>query len=287
MGKKNILLLVMPAFAVISFIFYYPGLMSLFSSFTSGTLGKSGQFIGFNNYALAFNNPFIHKALGVTLYFTFVGVGMSFLVGLAMALIVNQKFRGRGILRTLWILPWAVAPVAAAMMFKWIFHGSFGALNSVLMQTGISSGLNWLSEPFLALNSLMFIDMWEWAPFMMLILLAGLQRIPPDLYKAAKVDRANVWHRFRHVTLPFLIWPATIALLIRVAFSIRVFDIIYVLTAGGPALATKTLNYYVYKEIFVYTKYGYGSAVGYFMMLFSAMIVVSYFLLARRRGGGL
>ena len=200
-----------------------------------------------------------------------------------MALVVNENFKGRGILRGVFLIPYMMAPVASATMWKWMFNNSYGVFNSLLMQMNMGS-VPWLAEPLLALNSVVVVTAWFWAPFSMIILLGGLQTIPVELYKAAKVDGAKIWNRFRHVTLPHLLPFIGIVLIFKIAIISRLPDIIFIMTRGGPQTSTKVLSFYSWEQSFKYLKFGMGSAIGYYIMIVSLIAIGIVYYLLKRRG---
>ena len=281
------LLFILPVVVLILFVYFYPLLNSLYISFHRWILPliptKGTPFVGFSNYASILTSSIFRNSLTVTLYYVGVSVGLSLLIGLGMALVVNENFKGRGILRGIFLVPFLMAPVASAIMWKWMFDYSAGVINSLFMQTGIGL-IPWLSNPFLALNSAVLVTSWYWAPWVMIILLGGLQSTPVQLYKAAKVDGANALNRFRHVTLPFLFPFIGITTIFQLAVLMRLPDIIYVLTAGGPGGFTKVLSYTAWEQSFKYTKFGIGSAIGYFIMIISLIAIGVVYYLLRHRG---
>lgn len=281
------LLFILPVVILILFIYFYPLCESLFISFHRWKLPeipiRGTPFVGFSNYVSLFSSPIFHTSLLVTLYYVGVSVGLAFLIGMGMALVVNEKFKGRGILRGVFLIPYMMAPVACAVMWKWMFNHSYGVFNSLLMQAGAGS-VPWLAEPFLALNSVVVVTAWFWTPWVMIILLGGLQTISLDLYKAAKVDGANAWNRFQHITLPSLLPFIGIASILMLAVLFRLPDIIYMITAGGPGVSTKVLSYYSWEQSFKYMKFGTGSAIGYYIMIVSLITIGVIFYLLKRRG---
>jgi len=279
--KRTGLLLILPALIIIGLAYYFPTFFSFYMSFHKWFLPqveRSGtQFIGVKNYIDLFLSSSFWYSLFITVYYVIISVGISFIFGLIEALVLNQGFRGRGWLRGIFLLPWALSPLVAGFMWEWIYHPSYGSLNSLLLQLGVvSSPIRFLSSTFLALNSIIFVDIWQWTPFIMVVLLAGLQVIPQELYESAKIDGANVWERFRHITIPLLVPIIYIVLFLRIAWSFRLFDLVYVLTRGGPGSSTKVLTYFAYEQAFSYLKMGAGSAIG-FTVMFLSLIVLAIF----------
>ena len=205
------------------------------------------------------------------------------LLGLAMALVLNESFRGRGWLRAIVLIPWAMPTVVSSQMWRFIFNDRYGLFNYLLF--GDATQLYWapLAEPGLALLSIMVADIWKTSAFAALILLAGLQGIPGDLYEAASVDGASAWQKFRHVTLPLIKPALLLALLFRTIDSLEVFDLVFVMTQGGPADTTNLLQFYGYKKSFAEGMIGYGSAIAVVVFLLSLVLVNSLFSSARNQ----
>ncbi|MGH9795647.1 MAG: carbohydrate ABC transporter permease [Candidatus Acidiferrales bacterium] len=228
------------------------------------------QFNGLENYRFLAEDPRFWNALGNTAYFVVAAVGLELALGLGFAMLLHRSFPGRGVARALVLVPWAVPTVVAARFWEWIFNADFGVLNYLL---GVR--INWLGDPFWAMHAAIVADVWKSTPFVVLLLLAGLQVIPEDLYRAARVDGANAWQAFRHVTLPLLRPVIFLVLLFRSMDAARVFDLIFVLTGGGPANETETLVVYSYKLMYRTLQFGYGStvAVATFVCIFGMSMV--------------
>ncbi len=242
-------------------------------------------FIGFRNYEQLFANPQFITALVNTFVFVVVSIALEFVIGLGYALLLREQFRGYGILRGIVLLPWMMSPVVVAFVWSWLLNGSFGILNHVLLQLGvISANINWLSTPGLALPVIILVDVWRTTPFVMLVLLAGLQTIPAELYEAAKIDGAGAWQRLWRITLPLLKPAATIAFLMRVIIALRFFDIVWVMTRGGPAGTTEMLGTLGYKQSIMSMNMGSGSAITTIIFILSFVVSIGYMrmLLTRR-----
>jgi ABC-type sugar transport system permease subunit len=198
-----------------------------------------------------------------------------------MALVMNEVFHGRGLLRAVVLIPWAVPTVVSSQMWRFIFNDRYGLVNFVLFGGDASRYLAPLADPHLALAAIMIAEVWKTAPFAGLILLAGLQAIPDDLYDAASIDGATSWQKFRHVTLPLIRPALLLALLFRTIDGLRVFDLVFVMTQGGPADATNVLSFYGYKKIFAEGMVGYGSAVAVTVFLLSLILSLTYLRILR------
>ena len=236
------------------------------------------EFQALANYAQLFADPRFVKSLLNTIYITVVAVGLELILGLGIALLIHQHFPGRGLARAAILIPWAIPTVVSAKMWEWILNPGFGVLNYVL-----GTNAHWLGHPVLAIHSVILVDVWKTTPFAALLLLAGLQVIPEDLYRASRVDGASAWKRFFHITLPLLKPVILITILFRTLDTFRIFDVVYVLTGGGPANTTETLSVYAYKLYFQTLDFGYGSAVSVIIfLLIMAMSSIYLWLLVRR-----
>jgi multiple sugar transport system permease protein len=235
------------------------------------------EFLGLGNYSFLAGDRRFWSAARHTGYFTFCAVSLEMLLGLGLALLLHLQFPGRAIARALVMIPWAVPSVVAARFWAWIFNADFGVLNYLL---GVR--INWLGDPFWALNAAVAADVWKTTPFVVLLLLAGLQVIPEDLYRAARIDGANRWQSFRYITLPLLLPVILLVLLFRTMDAARVFDLVFVLTGGGPANASETLVVYAYKLLYRNLQFGYGSAISVATFLFILGLSLIYVFLLRR-----
>jgi multiple sugar transport system permease protein len=254
--RRQALLLVAPAVGVLALVALYPLAAALLLSLQRVILvfGER-EFIGLANYRFLLHDARFWSALGNTAYFTAVAVALELLLGLPLALLLNARFPGRGAFRAGVLIPWAIPTVVSAKLWAWLFNADYGLLNALLP----GAGLNWLGSPRLALHAAILVDVWKTTPFVALLLLAGLQGIPQELYRAARVDGAGAWRAFRSITLPLLRPALSLALLFRTLDAFRVFDALYVLTEGGPANTTETLSLYAYKTLMRSGDFGYGS----------------------------
>ncbi|KAE9630811.1 carbohydrate ABC transporter permease [Parasedimentitalea maritima] len=278
--------LLFPAILVLSLITVLPFLQTVWTSFTDAEITAREQqvnWIGLENYIWALTDPDFLEALGRTMYFTVVSVGLEGVLGIAVALLLNQKFRGRWFLRVIIILPWAVPTIVNAVAWRLIYHPDYGALNSLLLQLGfIDSYTSWLGDPDRGLNMVILADVWKNFPLVAYIALAAMQTIPGDLLKAAAIEGAGAWKRFRSITLPWIIGPMLVVLILRTIEAFRVFDIIYVMTRGGPSDGTKTASFYVYQEYFSYLRSGSGASYAVVVAGISAVLILAYYAGIRR-----
>ena len=279
--------LLAPALLVLLLITALPFGQTLILSFTDAEITArdvSAQWIGFENYLWALTDPDFRDAVGRTLYFTLVSVGLEGVLGVAVALLLNQQFRGRLLMRALIILPWAVPTIVNALAWRLIYNPDYGALNALLYQIGlIEDYRSWLGDPDVAMNMVILADVWKNFPLVAYIALASLQTIPGDLLKAAAVEGAGAWKRFRSITLPWIVGPLMVVLILRTIEAFRVFDIIYVMTRGGPSDSTRTASFYVYQEYFSYLRSGAGSSYAVLVAGISAVMILAYYASTKRQ----
>jgi trehalose/maltose transport system permease protein len=241
------------------------------------------KMVGWENYTDLLTDPVALQSLVTTAIFVLVTVSAELLVGLGMALIMNQVFRGRSVLRATVLIPWAIPTVVSSQMWRFIFNDRYGLINLFLFGGATSRYFAPLAEPNFALVAIIIAEIWKTAPFAALIVLAGLQTIPDELYEAASIDGATGWQKFRHITLPSIKPALVLALLFRTIDSLRVFDLVFVMTQGGPADATNVLQFYGYKKTFAEGMIGYGSAIAVAVFLLSLVLAVAYLRMLETR----
>ena len=281
--QRQAWVLLAPMLLVMLLLTAWPLLRTIWLSFTDAALIGSGEtpaWIGLENYLYALSDPDFQASVWRTLYFTLVSVTFEGVIGVLVALLLNQKFVGRNVLRVLVILPWALPTIVNAMMWRLNFNPDYGSINALLSQLGIIDGYrSWLGSPDAALNAVMFADIWKNYPLVTLLVLAALQSIPEDLFEAARLDGASAWRRFRAITFPAIVAPLGVALVLRTIDAFKIFDIIYVMTRGGPVDSTKTLSFFVYQESFSYLRAGSGAAYAILMTLMCALLITLYLLM--------
>jgi multiple sugar transport system permease protein len=271
-GGENGNRFVAPAIALLSLVTVYPVLSVLYLSLHRRLLiFDISKFVGLDNYRFLLTDDRFWNAFRNTVYFTGASVSLELASGLALAVLMNRAFRFRGIFTAIILVPWAIPTVVSARMWEWIYNTDFGILNHLL---GVK--INWLGSPFWALNAAVFMDVWKTAPFVVILLLAGLKVIPTELYQAARIDGAGAWSIFRRITLPLLMPVVLVVLIFRTLDAFRVFDAVYVLTGGGPANTTETLSIYAYKVLFQTLQFGYGSTLSMVVFLCVGVISVLY-----------
>jgi ABC-type sugar transport system permease subunit len=264
-----------------------PILNGLWLSFRDTSLiSPEDRFVGLQNYVVLLSDAQFWNAWKHTVQFTAASTLLETVLGLAMALVLHETFRGRGMVRAAMLVPWAIPTVVTSKMFGWLFDGQNGLVNHALQGLGlISENIGWYSSPDYALLTIIIADVWKTTPFMALLLLAGLQTIPGSLREASFIDGANAWQHFWHVTMPMLLPTLLIAALLRALDAFRIFDLVYVLTGGGPADSTEVLSTLTYKQLFSALQFGYGSTLATAMFLTEALIALGFgiFLIDRMR----
>jgi ABC-type sugar transport system permease subunit len=231
-------------------------------------------FVGLANYSEALADQRFWEALLHTLAFSVVAVSLEMGLGLVLALALNRAFLGRGLVRAAALLPWALPTVVAALVWRFLFDGPASLANQIVLATGLAAEpLAWLSHPVLAWVPIVLADVWKTTPFVALLLLAGLQAVDPALLEAARMDGAGAWRRLWHVTLPLLRPALLVALLFRSLDALRLFDLVYVLTGGGPGTATEPLALYTHAVLFQNLRFGYGSALS--VLVFGVGLVLA------------
>ena len=244
--------------------------------------------VGFSNYKKLIADPHVLEAISLTLHFTFVAVALSLIIGLSIALVLNEEFHGRGILRAVVLLPWAVSEVVTATMWIFIVNPTFGALNGVLAPLGlVPPNFDWLSENA-AIYWVALAFVWHIAPLGTFFFLAALQTVPTDLYRAAQIDGAGPVARFIHVTLPHLKYVVLIVLVVVTVEAFREFDLIFAFTRGGPGTSTQIFPLLIYRYTFEFSQYGRAAAASYLLIALAMVLTTAYFVLLtyRRRQVG-
>lgn len=274
-----------PAVVALLTIVGYPLVETLRLSFTSTELiGGGGGFVGLDNFASALGSADFWSSLRITVTFTVLTVAIEMVFGLLVALLLNLKLRGRGFVRGLLIIPWALPTVINAMMWRVIYNPEFGALNAGLQQMGIIGEYrSWLGDPDVALYAVAVADIWKTVPLVALILLAALQGVSQELRDAASIDGAGPLARFWTVTWPAILVPVSIVVVLRIIEAVKVFDVIWVMTHGGPLNATRSLAILVYQQAFSFHHSGYGAALSLLSVVLSLVLIAFYVVSLRRQ----
>jgi multiple sugar transport system permease protein len=282
-------LLMLPLLAVMVGVIGWPLAETVRLSFTDAKLvGTGGDYVGFANYTKMLGGTVFQKTLWATLWFALASVAIEMVVGVLAALLLNQPFYGRTVLRALMILPWALPTVVNATLWRLIYNPEYGAMNAALTQIGlIDAYRSWLGEPGSAMWAIILADVWKNFPLVALIALAALQAVPRDTIAASLVDGAGAFRRFRHVTLPHLAGPLMVALVLRTIEAFKVFDIIWIMTRGGPANTTRTLSILVYQEGFSFQRAGSGASLALIVTLIVSVLALAYGTLLRKTAGSM
>jgi ABC-type sugar transport system permease subunit len=256
----------------------WPLLRTVYYAFTDATLYdvEDHGFVGLLNFYNLATDPDWWRAVWNTVFFAAVSVALETVLGTVIALTLNARMRGRGLMRAVMLIPWAIPTVVSSQMWRFIFNDRYGLFNFILFGGDTAQYVAPLADPQFAMLAIMAAEIWKTAPFAALIILAGLQTISDEVYEAASIDGANSWQKFRHVTLP-LLWPALLlALLFRTIDALRVFDLVFVMTQGGPADATNVLQFYGYKKTFAEGMIGYGSTIAVTVFTISLIFALAY-----------
>jgi multiple sugar transport system permease protein len=283
-GSERVLpfLLIAPTVAVLLALSIYPLIyavkVSLQAESTAGTRWT------LQNFTRLAADDFFQSALVHTLVYAAIALTFEFLLGLGLAVLLNRALRGRSFFRAALLVPMMLPPVVVGVVWRLMLNPNFGAINGTLQGFGANTeSLTWTASPRLAFASVIMVDIWQWTPFIFLILLAGLQAIPEEPYEAALIDGSNSWQTFRHVTLPLLKPAILIALLLRTMDLLRVFDQIFILTEGGPGSATETISLYIYRTAFRFGDFGYAAAMSFVLLLLTNIISLLYIRLLQRQ----
>ena len=275
-----------PGLLLLLIILGYPigrGFYLSFYKYNLSTFEPPKQ-IGWTNYERLFADPLFIEAFKHTITFVVVSISLEFALGLMIALLLQLDFKGRNVLRGVSLLPWMMAPVVTAFVWSWLLNGTYGIVNYTLAELHLASKpIEWFTSTNLALPTLIFVDVWQSTPFVMLVLLAGLQNIPESLYEAARIDGGGPLRNFWHITLPLLRPSAAVALLMRTMIALRFFDAVWIITRGGPASSTEVLATYAYKKSMLGFRMGFGSAATTVIFLLAFVMSIGYIRLILRR----
>lgn len=271
-------ILLAPALAVVALVALYPLGQTIYQSFTNQQFLagiEPTKFVGLSNYRYLIHDSIFRNSVVVTVKFTVITVFFEFLLGMVIALVVNSNFKGRGVMRAVMLVPWAIPTVVSAQMWKWMYDDTFGVINDAGMRLHlIHHNVAWISQPNTALGAVAAMDIWKTTPFVALILLSGLQVIPTELYEAADVDGASKWRQFWRITMPLLRPAILVALIFRTLDALRVFDVFYVFF--GSRLDTQTMAIYDQNTIVATGDVGYGSAISVAIFLIIGLFVAIY-----------
>jgi multiple sugar transport system permease protein len=254
---------------------FLPVLAALSISFTDWDLLQAPAWVGFANYRRLATDPLFHEVLRNTIVYVAGTVPVQMTIALLVAMALNRRLPGQLFFRTAYFMPVVASTVAVALVWRWIFHADFGLLNSFLFFVGVDDPPKWLSSTRWALSAIIIMSIWQQIGFSMVLFLAGLQSVPGQLYEAAKIDGASGWHRFRFITVPMLSSTTFFVLVISIINSFQVFEQAFIMTQGGPANATNTLVFNIYRYAFQFFQMGYASAMAWvlFAIIFAVTLV--------------
>ena len=287
MQKKQIgILLCLPSFIIIFCVLGYPLGYSIYISFLKMNIASSfrgPEFVGLTNYVNALYDIKLWAAIGRTAYITVWDVLVGTSLGLLMALLLNTILKGRGILRAIVLFPFILPPVVNGLIWKWVYNPNYGFLNGFLYQIGIIQNYqSWLSQPWTALHMIILANLWQGTAFAYILYLGGLQSIPLQLYDAAKIDGASRCQTLTRITLPLLLPITLVVVVLKTILTFKLFDLIYVLTGGGPANSTQVITYYIYKKSFEFLEFGGAAALSYILTLLLLVFVYVYYKLLQK-----
>lgn len=283
-GKKGFFL-VLPTLIIMGITVFYPILWSLWLSFSSTNMNMTEfKFVGLENYLKLLQSSEFGKVAVQTFGFVVTTIFLELLIGMVVAIVLNRSLPGTKFFKLIFTLPLMIAPVVSGLQWRWLFADQYGAINYILSAFGIK-GLLWMVDPFAAKIAVLISNLWLATPFVILVLLASMASLPEELYEAAKIDGAKSYQIFYYITLPLLKPAILLILIVRLADAFRVFDIVYILTQGGPGGATEVLSTYIYKMIFTNMQFGEGAAASFIVMIIVAVISYISFRLLRVKEG--
>ena len=269
-----------PAALVVAAVIVFPWLFTVFMATQEWRIGNARAYVGLDNFLRLARDQRFLESIWHTAYFTVLAVVLPLILGTAAAEVFHRRFPFRGMLRAIFIMPMMATPVAVALVWTMMFHPQLGVLNYLLTSIGLPPQ-SWVYAPGTVIPTLVLVEVWHWTPLVMLIVLGGLASLPSEPYEAARIDGANAWHAFRHITLP-LVWPfITVAMIIRTIDALKAFDTIFVITQGGPGTASETINIFLYLQAFAFYNIGYASAV--VIVFFGLIVLLSLLLLHVRQ----
>ena len=278
--RRSYWVFILPAVVTVGAVILFPWVFTLWMSVNEWKVGESRHFVGFANYLRLAGDGRFRDALWHTLVYTALSVAAPVGLGLAAALVFNERLPLRGLLRGIFVMPMMATPVAIALVWTMMFNPQLGVLNYLLSLVGIGPW-EWVYHPASVIPSLVLVETWQWTPLVMLIVLGGLATVPAEPYESADIDGATGWQKFRFITLPMIAPFLLLAAMIRTVDALKSFDIIYAITQGGPGTASETINLYLYSVAFAYYDVGYGSAIA--VVFFVLIVALSLVLLHLRQ----
>ncbi len=273
--RKNIAIFLLPSLVMLIVTVVVPLLYSFATSFFSLDLKYKGwgEFVGLGNYFSALKDQYFMGSIKTTVIFSVIVVAIEFIVGFAIALLFNTNVKGKNFFFSIVIIPMMITPVAVGLTWRLLLHSTLGVVNWFLSLLGIA-GKAWLADNATALATVIFIDVWQQISYMVLVLLAGLVSLPKEPYEAASIDGASKWQSFKFITMPLMAPTFLVAILLRLITAFKTYDLIYVLTKGGPGTSTEVVSYYIYKTAFTHLKTSKAAAMSFILLII--LIPVSY-----------
>lgn len=282
--RKDFLLFMMPSLVALMLVLAIPLAYSLITSFFDTNLKYQGlgDFVGLQNYVTVLKDTYFTSSVVTTLKFTVFVVSLEFLAGLAIGLLLNNIYKARNFFFTIIIVPMMITPIAVGLIWRLLLHSDLGIVNYLLSLIGIA-GKAWLADSSLALGTVMFIDIWQNVPYMVLVILAGLVTLPTEPYEAAAIDGASRVQSFFRLTVPMMMPTFSVVLLLRSITALKTYDLIFVLTRGGPGTTTEVISYHIYQQAFRYLEIGKASAMSYLLLLLIVPIAFLFIKISRNR----
>ena len=275
--------LLAPTLTILTLFIAYPFVLGIWLAVSDKVVGRPGAFVGLQNFVVNLNDAIFLRAFQNTFVYTFIATALKLALGMAAALLLNHHFRFKRIVRASMLLPWIVPTVLSTLAWQWMFDATFSVFNWVLLNVGlISQGILWLGDGTLAMGCLIAVNVWRGMPFFAITLLAGLQTVNPDLHEAAEIDGANAWQRFWRVTLPLIKPIMLVVVLFSMIATFADFQLIYVLTRGGPYSSTHVFGTYAYEIAMRAAKLGQGASISLFLFPFLLMVIVFQLWYIRR-----
>ncbi|MBY0363011.1 MAG: sugar ABC transporter permease [Phreatobacter sp.] len=274
-----------PALLVMAVALLYPVAQSIWLSFHQWSIGaplSSARFIGLENYRILLDDPNVWASIRVTLVFAFAVVVIEVALGVALALVLDRNIRGMSVFRTIFILPMMVAPIVVGLIWRYLYNEQFGPFTTALEALGLPV-IPWLSSQGMALISVIIADVWQWTPFIFILSLAALQSLPASALEAARIDGATRWQTVLYIKLPLMMPVIVVAALLRLIDAFKVLEVIYILTEGGPGLATEILSLHIYKTAFSSQQLGRASALSNILLVIVMTITLALFLFNKLR----
>lgn len=282
--RKDFLVFMLPSLIALILVLAVPLVYSLITSFFDTNLKYPGlgEFLGLQNYIETLKDPYFIDSVLTTVKFTVFVVVIEFLVGLSIALLLNNIYKGRNFFFTIIIVPMMITPIAVGLIWRLLLHSDLGIVNYLLSLIGIS-GRAWLADASIALKTVMFIDIWQNVPYMVLVILAGLVTLPTEPYEAAAIDGASRIQSFFRLTVPMMIPTFSVVMLLRTITALKTYDLIFVLTRGGPGTTTEVISYHIYQQAFRYLEIGKASAMSYLLLLMIIPVAFLFIKISRNR----